>query len=215
MKNFIVICCLLLINCSSGGKTSLSQNANPYFPLDKGNKWTYSVDEYSLSAKVYDLVEIDNDLFAALEEKSIRRNEPPISRALYYRFDDRGNIERILPDVESLRSNVGSSPNIPRSGRSVWYKLDAKIDESWVAFGNSVFNGKEIHQFEIALLSRSDTVIVKDKVFTGCYKFYIDDLSESDTEYYDWLAKGVGLVKRSYGSDESKALKLSIFEKSH
>lgn len=215
MKNFIVICCCVLINCSSGGKNAFFQNVNPYFPLDKRNKWTYSVDEYSLSVKVYDFVEIDNDLFAAIEENSTRSDEPPITRTLYYRFDDRGNVERILKDVEILRSNVGSSPNIPQNGRSVWYKLDAKIDESWFAFGNSVFNRKEIHQFKITLLSRSDTVIVKDERFTGCYKFYIDDLSESDSEYYDWLAKDVGLVKRSYGSNESKALRLSVFGKSH
>jgi hypothetical protein len=44
------------------------------------------------------------------------------------------------------------------------------------------------------------------------FDIYIDALYASDEEYYDWICPWVGLVKRSFGEDDSKGFLLqSIF----
>lgn len=204
---------IFLFCLSSCGKEKAIQNGNSYYPLQNGNAWNYKTDEYSLLISVKEIVTIDKNHFNLVEELSSSGDGNPFIREKLLRCNERNNIELMVADFNSIRSNIGSSKEVPDKGISVWYKFDAKVNESWQAVGNALFDKKVISKFKITLASINDTVFANDTIYTNCYKFYIDDLYESDTEYYEWYANDIGLVKRVFQNESNKGFILTSFKK--
>ncbi len=196
----------------SCGKEKDIQFENRFFPLHNGNTWNYKTDKYSLLISVKEIVSIDKNHFSLVEELSSSGDGNPVIRTKLYRCNLNKNIETIVTDFKSVRSNIFSTKEVLDSGISLWYKFDAKVNESWQAFGNTLFDKKVISKFKITLASINDTVLANDTTYINCYKFCIDDLYESDTEYYEWYAKDIGLVKRVFQNESNKGFVLTSFK---
>jgi len=120
-----------------------------------------------------------------------------ISSGIYYLHENKiGDIEKFCR-LDSLINKANKSFD--------WYKKNVKVGESWITYSDSYFNNNSFHKYKITLISKLDTVTIGKKLFKKCYKYFIDDLSEKDTEYYDWIVPGLGLVKRTFISDLSNS----------
>lgn len=160
------------------------------YPLATHNKWSLVSGAYELSVTVDSTIRIDQSAVFVLTEKS--HGTTAVTRRILFFSDKRGNVHRLTSMGGSLREDTTGMA-------SVWYKFDARVGESWYAIASSQFNSTELHRYRITLQSKRDRINAAAGSFRRCYRFYIDDLSESDTEYSDWIAPGTGLVKRSYG----------------
>ena len=86
---------------------------------------------------------------------------------------------------------------------SAWYRFDAEPGTSWYAFQSSNPRGPGSLLSQIELISKTEVVTTDLGVFYDCYKFHIWAVDYSSGGYYDWIAKGVGLVKRTHLGHES------------
>jgi hypothetical protein len=216
MKNKIVIILLGLIiivgiNCKEEtGYDYFKRNQNPYFPINIGNEWNYKSGAYYLDIKIKGLVQLDKYYFAIAEENnSTMGDDKPISRTIFYRYDKDKNVLRHIYINENHKYK---KELIPNDGVFMWYKFNAKINESWRTMGNDIFFPSEISDYKITLLSKSDTIIANNKKYFDCCKFHIVALSSSDSDYYEWFAKDIGLVKRCFLNESNKGFLLQSYK---
>ena len=72
------------------------------------------------------------------------------------------------------------------------FDLSADIDEKWTYKEKA-----EGFTWHAKLMSKSDTVLIDDYLFTDCYRFYYDIEETADEEHTVWLAPGIGIVRIS------------------
>jgi len=194
-----------------------TQNSLSYFPLHIGDKWTLSNQRYALEINVLDTVHINSKVFYDVKEVSSESNTTPLVNKRLYSLDSHGNVVRriVIPDSSDISKQsllfakyIRKKFSIDTSLTGLWYKINANVNDAWRSMANSQFESREIHLYKITLESRTDTVKTANHVYYHCLRFYINDLQESDTEYWDWLAIGVGLVKRVYFSPKERGFVL-------
>jgi len=188
---------ILIILMSNAGAQDRSK-AN-FFPLRVGDEWNFNNDPHRLRIQVVDTSDIYGYRFYVVQETSFTDVPPPVVRRKYYTIDSLGNVLR-LADTTRF------------SGVYIWYKSTDSVDESWKAMANSDFLGGVIDPYKITIESRTDTVITSRGVYCHCLRFHIDNLTESDTDYWDWFAVGVGIVKRAYGNYSAKGWILTSYK---
>ncbi len=208
--SWLVVVPLLLSACNS--QTPRSSRLDE-LPLSLGNEWTLVQENYRLFLKVADTIRIGNVLFYELEEKASNSKPPSVVRKRLYTYNSAGSVltaER-LSDTSYLpmwiKLNLIARNDISQADSfliSNWYKRGATVGESWSAVSGSPFEPSHIYPYRIILESSTDTVVTAGKTYYNCLRYYIDDLQESDSEYWDWLAEGIGIVKRVYLSPQGK-----------
>lgn len=179
-----------------------------FFPLEVGNEWIYRSDKFKLTIHVKDLVEIENFWFAVVEE-SLQSDNKGLNVDQYYYYYGQGEIiYKLIPKDQSLDiPKVKQGLNALAGTAWPWIHFGSDSGYYWVTYSRSFYNYKYIDQYKITLVSQSDTIFINDKKYYNCYKYYFDDLSESDTEFYEWYVKGIGLIKRSpSGVDDASSL---------
>jgi hypothetical protein len=140
------------------------------------------------------IVSISGHLYAQMSHFVSLNGRIIDSCANFFRYGDDGEILTTV-DFKGIDPQQRSDfRDYPSSGISTWYNTNAEIDESWNAFGPDI-GCVELAKYRISLESRSDTVITQDQMYIGCLRFFINKIGASDTDYYVWLARGVGLVK--------------------
>lgn len=213
--------CYLVFLILTNYALSQSQEQLNYFPLNVGDTWVLSNKQYQLKITVFDTIHICSRVFYKVQESSSINNSSSITRKRLYAYDSSGNVYRKVVIVDSseasmqsikLKKYIEKELPIDSSIIGVWYKTNASVKDTWKLFANSQFESREIHPYKIILESRCDTVITPNRTYYNCLRFYIEDLQESDTEYWDWLAEGVGLVKRKYLSTKAKGFILTSFK---
>ena len=64
------------------------------------------------------------------------------------------------------------------------FDLNAKINDTW-----------KYNDWNVTLISKTDTVFINKKFITNCYSFYLDIPEMVDDEHIIWLAPGIGFIK--------------------
>lgn len=209
MKVLIALAlCGVMIGCRSDRQAAQLHRSTANFPLTPGAKWTLSSGSYLLNLRVDTVLHLGALRYSRLTELSSRNTEEPIQRTVHFAENDSGNILRLCVRNRSQISDTSNSS-------SIWYRFNVDVGNSWLAMANAYSDFREVHKFRITLISRSEIVNTLTGTYPNCYRFLIDDLSESDSEYYDWVAPGTGLVKRLFGQDTSKAFVLRSFDAPH
>jgi hypothetical protein len=185
----------LLISCRS----ERHQSDDSIFPLTPAREVTLVKGEYALTVRVVEPIEVQGMEFYRVEETSRLGGGPSVTRTLFLSRTCDGTIVR-TPTSEGLPET--------KSRSFIWYKCDTAVGSSWEVIANAWSDQRRIDNFRITLLSVSDTVRTPAGVFTRCCRFHIDDLNEMDTDYYDWLAPGIGIVRRQFAADTTSGFLL-------
>jgi len=122
----------------------------------------------------------------------------------YFRVDSIGNVYEYI-DPSNLFLGYFSQNKAKEvldhiENEQLFYKFDADVGDKWFAYKEvgTTINDKPVGDvITISLKSKSDTVITPVGTFTNCYCFSYEYFDTRDAgEYYEWFAKGVGLVKQ-------------------
>ena len=184
-----IILCIVLISCKSEKDISTKIN---YFPFHINGEWKYRSklgDEIVLS--VISQVKINNTFALKICESKSQTTGFNSNIEWYYAKNNQGDLIRLCKPANKEVSDTTNRFYL-------WFKFSASAGESWLTKSIDPADKNMIDQYRITLLSKSDTVHVMGKIFTNCYKYYIEDLNLWDWEYYEWVSKDVGIIKRKY-----------------
>jgi len=171
------------------------------FPLGKDHERVLISEsgKYSLVLRVVDTTVNESSGFRMVSEEDYLEGSLIASQTLLFGIDSLGNLlRRAYPD-DSLFAFPTLPDNDPPKGLvSVWYKGDARTSDSWISYANAPTYPKFLRPYTIRL----------DSVFTlhafgknrRCLVFYVDEHGSDDSEYWDWILEGVGIIRRVYYS---------------
>jgi hypothetical protein len=86
--------------------------------------------------------------------------------------------------------------NINLSDEYIWFRFDARPNESWEAYSDDDILLDRICKYKIQLISTLDTVIINSKSYIGCQKYLVENKDyQGIYDYYLWLSKDIGIIK--------------------
>ena len=88
--------------------------------------------------------------------------------------------------------------NSPHS-EAVKFDLTANENDTW-----------SYNSWTVKLVSKTDTIVIKDKKVINCYHFYFDIPMMADDEHGIWLAPGIGYIQEQCGECLHQIRKLDI-----
>lgn len=197
----LLIPCIVIIGCGRTDSEDLFyQNAHAYFPMKVGKLWNYTGVNSSLVLGLDNLIKQDNKWFAVMTVAEFsKRSLSANTGVCFFRYNSQGNIERWMPPPpDYLLDLVKNTYNADNENLYIWYKFNAPLNEPWFAIGTDHYYPRRTMLFRIRLVSITDTVVTENLTYENCYKFYIENIHVSHSDYYDWLAQDVGLVKRAF-----------------
>ncbi|MGD0339406.1 MAG: hypothetical protein ABSB78_11530 [Bacteroidota bacterium] len=176
-----------------------------YFPLEIGNKWECRYSEYILRRSVVSTEEHDGRIFYKVEEYVAPEGKDTvlINREILFCYDDFGDVYRRIYNFDSLKKELPYFQKHSRDGLCPWYKFDGLPGDCWTGDADDYLFPQHMIRYRITLLSTSASVTLREKVIDSCYIFKIESLSSSQPAYYEWLAKGIGIVRRSSSLNET------------
>jgi len=175
----LIITCGIVVasGCRRGtGDEFFAQNQNPYFPIRKGNVWKYSNQVDSIVVRVLDYAYDDGRWFAQLERVVEKHGQQFVQWKAYWTYGDSGKVE--------VFDNLGV---IGRKGlRSVYYYTAADSGTSWDMNSSIIYR--------VVMLSRHEILAIRGNRYADCLEYYIEGMGAGEGGY-DYLARGIGLVK--------------------
>lgn len=183
--------------------------ANPFFPLDHGRLWVYSgPNGAKMLRKVVDEAFVKGEWHSVIEERNYSSSlkDSTVRRIGYRSVGNRILRIRLSAGIHDSTRYSSAPSTMPET--STWYDFGRLPGDQWFAYGNSMFFSHEIHEYQITLIAKDETLVVGDKTYSSCFKFFFDDLSESDSEYFEWIAEDVGLVKRVFVDENGPGFEL-------
>lgn len=141
------------------------------FPLALGNSWEYrSAFGNNITETIIDTLRLGEDL--------------------YYRFDHFREFNQA-----SLRlSEDGKLFLRSDTLEQMWVDLNADDSTRWHVVGP-----QGLAEWDVQLVSRTDTVVTKAGTFSPCLRFHFR-FNGADYDWYEWYFPGVGIVRRDlYG----------------
>lgn len=177
-----ILFCLLALSCGKN-PTELEKiikvNSKDYFPLAVGNWWKY---QSISSGFVLSPLMITRKVQFGDQQYFERAwvNENDTTGREYFRADSSGHVFRYDPEF----------------GEHLIYDFTAKEGEYWQfpsKFGNNM------EHYQVTIETVSDTVATLLGIFTGCLRLFFDVPQGIDEEYWQWYARGIGMVKYCFG----------------
>ncbi|MGD0339409.1 MAG: hypothetical protein ABSB78_11545 [Bacteroidota bacterium] len=196
MKTYFFCFLIIILFGACAQKKNIKSD---YFPLEVGNEWDCRYSEYILRRSVVSTEEHDGKIFYKVEEYVAPEGKDTvlINREILFCYDDSGNVYRRINNFDSLRKEFPYYETRTRDGLCLWYKFNAIPGDCWGGDANDYLLPQYVTKYKITLLSTTASVISREKTIDSCYIFKIESLSSSQPEYYEWLAKGIGIVRRS------------------
>lgn len=141
------------------------------FPLAIGNTWEFaSRFGNNITETIFDTLRINN--------------------TLYYRFDRFREFNQAFLRLSEDGKLFVRSDTLEQ----MWVDFNADARESWHVIGP-----EGLAEWDVQLVSRTDTVATKAGTFYPCLRFYFR-FNGADYDWYEWYFPGVGIVRRDlYG----------------
>jgi hypothetical protein len=178
------------------------------YPLRVGNSWSLVHGRMMLEMTAEDSVLENNLTFFVLTEIYMSEGDTVFRRSSLFRQLRNGNIQSKIVNCDAIMRKQGSTQgDLPNGGLSEWYKFDVPAGSAWIAYSNSsMFSQSMISPYRITCESVNDTIQIDGQTYPRCWRFLIDELPSSDEEYRDWIADGIGVVKREFISGKQPYL---------
>jgi hypothetical protein len=183
-----------------GKEDERHRSRNDLFPVAPWNQWFVDRGDGSYTYQyVRRQARIHGNLYHELVAVTLRPGSTwpgAISRysSSWYGVDEAGNVSKCYSVGNHSVSeylDLGSEDSIHES---VWYRFDLPAGSSWVGRSKHPIIDNLTQEWNITLVSTSDTVVLSDSGVFSCYHFLFDSPNSADEEYEEWLAPGLGRV---------------------
>lgn len=203
-KAFMLMAWVLIFGVSC---TSPEKSTETYFPLPKGGRWNLISEQWHETRIVKGSKTIEGFEYAFVDfsyHRADAKDERNLAETRFLRVDINGNLHEYIDSshftVDKLSMEIAHERGIELSSHQLLYRPAAKIGENWSVFASHglirLDNKPILELVNVTLESNSDTVYTRSGAIFPCLRFRLRYENTTDVDYWEWYAKGIGIVKK-------------------